>query len=536
MRLYEKHLDLLNKIIENNKHSKPISHFAGETITRELLEKSYSDGHERFNRYLNNRFEELRQGNPSRWLGEEESPYSQELLGITYPAFEVDALLQRGKEEYHKWRKVDKFTRAGLLLESIHRISKRFNEIAAAMMHTTGQNFNIAYFSVSLAADHSLCMVGSGVTKITEIIADNYSAHKRKIIIPKGISLIIGDSSAPMLNSLPSIYASLITGNSVIVKPHPKIVLPLAIAISELQKVFSENGFDPNICQLAIDSYEGLISDYLAVNNATRIIDFYGSTEFGKFLEKIPGKTIFCFKRGINPVIVDSVDDPENVIKNLAVSSIYYSGQRFDSYQNIFIPKNGVKTKGGNIPYDEFVQRLSDQISHFRKDKQQALGIGGSIQNVKIFDRIRITERLDGNLRLPSESIENEFYDHARTASPMLMELDTVQDDIFNQKYFGPIIFIIKTESSDHALALAKETAVDYGTNICYAYTTSDVYKEKVIDNMSLVNVPTCINETAMINYWMDPYNIQLMKFFIRSRINHTDFVYKRFNVVDVWE
>lgn len=536
MRLYEKHLPLLKKIVESNHCITPISHFAGESITKDALEQAYVKGQEKFNKYLNNRFEELRQGAPTRWLGEEESPYTQEFLGITYPAFEVDALLKIGKEEYHKWRKVDKEIKAGLLLESIDRISKRFSEIAVSMMHTTGQNFNIAYFSVSLAADHSLCMIGSGIAKINEIIEENSTIHKRKVIIPKGISLIIGDSSAPMLNALPSIYASLITGNSVIVKPHPKIVLPLAIAIAELQKVFSENGFDPNICQLAIDSYEGLISDYLAVNNATRIIDFYGSVEFGKFLEKIPGKTIFSFKRGINPVLVESVSDPDQAIRNLAVSSIYYSGQRFDSYQNVFIPKNGVKTKEGVISYDDFVSRLAESIKSFSSDRKQALRIGGAIQNIKIFDRIRITERLDGLLTLRSEHIDHEYFDNARTASPMLMEMDTVQSDVFNQKYFGPIIFIIKTESADHALALAKETAVQYATNICYAYTTNENYREKIIDNMALVNVPVCLNESAMIDYWKAPYNIELMKFFIRSRINHTDFVYKRFNVIDVWE
>lgn len=535
MRLYEKHLELLNKIIASNHCIKPISHFAGESITRSVLEREYSKGQEKFNKFLNNRFEELRQGAPTRWLGEEESPYTQEFLGVTYPAFEVEALLRRGKEEYHKWRKVDKEIKAGLLLESIDRISRRFSEIAVSLMHTTGKNFNIAYFSVSLAADHSLCMIGSGISKMNEIL-ENGSGHNKKVIIPKGISLIIGDSSVPMLNTLPSIYASLITGNAVIVKPHPKIVLPIAIAVAELQKVFSENGFDPNVCQLAIDSNEGLISDYLAVNNATRIIDFYGSAEFGKFLEKIPGKTIFTFKRGINPVLVESVNDADKVLQNLAVSSLYYSGQRFDSYQNVFIPKNGVKTNTGTIPYEEFVIRLAQCIKTFSADRKQALGIGGAIQNVKIFDRIRITERLDGHLALRSEHIDHEYFDNARTASPMIMELDTVQTDIFNQKYFGPIIFVIKTESADHSLALAKETAVQYGTNICYAYTANENYKEKTIDNMALVNVPVCFNESAMIDYWKDPYNIGLMKFFIRSRINHTDFVYKRFNVVDVWE
>ncbi len=57
--------------------------------------------------------------------------------------------------------------------------------------------------------------------------------------VPKGISLVIGCSTFPTWNTVPGLFASLVTGNAVIVKPHPKAILPIAIVIAELQKVFS---------------------------------------------------------------------------------------------------------------------------------------------------------------------------------------------------------------------------------------------------------------------------------------------------------
>lgn len=536
MTLYEKHLDLINSIIDTKQFCGSFEYFTQTDTLHNNFNQHIASGEKKFADYLNNRFEDLRQGKPSRWLGEEESPYTQEFLGITYPAFEVNELLKRGKEEYHNWRKADKFIKAGLLVESIERISRKFGEIAAATMNTTGQNHRIAFFNVSLACDYALCVVGAGVGKINEILAESFPGHRRKVVIPRGISLIIGDSSAPVLNVLPSLFASLITGNVAIIKPHPKVVAPLAIAIAEIQKTLSENGFNPNICQLAIDSYEGLISDYLAVNNATRIIDFYGSNEFGKFLEKIPGKTIFSFKRGINPVLIQSIDNLEQTITNLAVSAVFYSGQRFDSYQNIFFPKEGVETDAGNITPDEFIGKLANKIGEIISGRETALQLSGAVQNIRIFDRIKITQRLDGEMIINSDAIHSDRYESARTASPMIMKLANFQKEIFNQKYFGPILFFIETENFEQSLALAKETALQYCSNICYAYVQDKAVKEKIIDHMALVNVPVCLNEAAMSEYFNAPADFELIKQFVRTRINHIDFVLKRFNVLEVWE
>ena len=58
----------------------------------------------------------------------------------------------------------------------------------------------------------------------------------------------------PDLNSYPGLFASLATGNSVIIKPHPGAVMPLALTVEIARDVISEAGFDPNVVTLACDA------------------------------------------------------------------------------------------------------------------------------------------------------------------------------------------------------------------------------------------------------------------------------------------
>ena len=92
----------------------------------------------------------------------------------------------------------------------------------------------------------------------------NIQLKKEWRAMPKGISVVIGCSTFPTWNSVTGIYGSLITGNAVIVKPHPGAILPIALVVAEIQKVLSENNLDPNTCQLAVDTFDKMITKELA--------------------------------------------------------------------------------------------------------------------------------------------------------------------------------------------------------------------------------------------------------------------------------
>ncbi|MGK7393878.1 MAG: aldehyde dehydrogenase family protein [Candidatus Cyclobacteriaceae bacterium M3_2C_046] len=535
----------MSKAIDQKKICSPFFYFFKEKLQDQELEQLWEKGFPKFSKFLNSRFEDLRQGMPKGWLGEEESPYTQQQLGISYPVFDIETLLNRGKNEYHRWRISDLQKRLLLLIETIHKIDERAPEIACAIKHTTGKSFKMAYSGTKMACDYALCSLMYGYVKLNEISQTQsedesgynpFSYYSKRSIMSKGISLVIGDSSAPLVNVLPSLFANLITGNVVIIKPHPLVILPLAIVVAEMQKVFSEQGYDPNICQLAIDSNENLISDYLAVHKNIKIIDFFGGTEFGKFLEKIPNKTIFSFKRGINPIMLDSVEDIELVTRNIAASLVFYSGQRLNSFQNIFISEQGIRTSKGIVTLDGFNQMLVREIENLKKNRKMVYELFGAIQTKKTIDRLYITERLGGKIVLKPEYFELTEFPQARVASPLLIECEAQQKELFQHKFYGPIIFIIRTESTDHSIALIKEIAINFGTNICSAYTQDQDMKEKIIEHMALVNVPVSLNERIMADYLDDRHNNDFFKHILRSPIFGPDFILKRFNHIEVWE
>ena len=57
--------------------------------------------------------------------------------------------------------------------------------------------------------------------------------EKHYRIVPRGVALVIGCNTFPTWNGYPGLFASLATGNAVIVKPHPNAILPLAITVAD---------------------------------------------------------------------------------------------------------------------------------------------------------------------------------------------------------------------------------------------------------------------------------------------------------------
>src|SRR5262249_57454502 len=96
-------------------------------------------------------------------------------------------------------------------------------------------------------------------------------------VVPRGVALVIGCNTFPTWNSYPGLFASLATGNPVVVKPHPRAVLPLALTVRYAREVLAEAGFDPNLVQLAAEAPDEKLASTLATRPEVRIVDFTGS-------------------------------------------------------------------------------------------------------------------------------------------------------------------------------------------------------------------------------------------------------------------
>jgi len=464
-----------------------------------------ADGRNWFKEQIGKKFDELYCESAKQWQGYEESPYLQESLDITYPVFTPEQLISNGTEVFESWRKTSIDERAAILINSLESLKDRFFQIAYATMHTTGQGYMMAFqASGPHAADRALEAIAAGYEEVNRFPKKafwdkpmgkfNLQLNKEWRAVPKGISLVVGCSTFPTWNSIPGLYASLITGNPVIVKPHPGAVLPIAIVVAELQRALSDAGQDPRVVQLAIDSLNAPITVQLAQHTDVKLIDYTGNSEFGDYLEGLKGKTVFTEKTGVNSVILHSTDQADKMISNLAFSICLYSGQMCTAPQNIFISKDGIDTPNGKIGFEEIANKFVQQINGLVDNPKAGPFVLGAIQNKNTCERIERSENLSGKVLLKSRSIENPMFKNARTSTPVLLEVESDQMEVFSKELFGPIALLIKTESVEQSVELARELAEQHGAISCGAYCMDEAMKEFIFDQMSLAATPVSFN------------------------------------------
>ena len=269
MTLFQKHQTALNKAIAATQSREFYCHHP-EHHNAYPKEKA-KEGYEAFEAKKNKPFGELLQTGGTDWVGSEESPFWQKTLGITYPQTPIEVLINNAQATFKTWRKTSIEERAGILMESIERISQRYFEIAYSTQHTAGQSFGMSFqASGPHATDRAVEAIAMSYQELTRFPGQTewvkpmgrtkVSLQKSFLPIPKGIGLSIGCSTFPAWNSVSGLYANLMAGNVAILKPHPMGILPIAIYIPELQKALQDNGFSPNTVQLAVDNPLDLIT------------------------------------------------------------------------------------------------------------------------------------------------------------------------------------------------------------------------------------------------------------------------------------
>jgi len=473
---------------------------------RAYAEDGMAQGLSAFQSLLTQNFTELLQDGSQGWVGDEVSPYMMTGLGVQYPQFAPEVLIANAKSAQKVWSKTPADVRAAVLLDSLDRVALRFFEIAYATMHTTGQSFMMSFqasgphandraLEVLSMAYHELNRFPSDVTWVKNMGKFDLTLQKNYKAIPKGVALVIGCSTFPTWNTVPGLFGSLITGNASIVKPHPKSVLPIAIVVAEMQKALLAAGLPASVVQLGVDTLDHPITKKLAEDSAIKLIDYTGGSAFGDYIESLEGKTVFTEKAGVNSVILDSVADANAVFGNLAFAASLYSGQMCTAPQNIFVSAEGVKTADGHLSYDDVVAGIANAVKGLAENPKMGAGTLGAIQNDVTSSRVKSVEAAAGSsVALSSMNIVNPEFPDARTASPTVIAVDALDEKSWKHECFGPIVFVVKTDSAAQSLELTADCAAQLGAITCSCYSTDNNLMVEVEDTMNAVFTPVSFN------------------------------------------
>lgn len=505
--LVEKHHNTIEQAISANKKREFYAHWPEPPSGKIYGESANADGEARFKSSLNKPFEGLLQTGAVGTVGSETSPWGF-TLGIEYPQVPIATLVQQASDAQTVWQSLSVRQRAAVLVESLERASARFFEIGYATMHTTGQGFVMAFQSSGPHGfDRGLEAVAMGVTAL-ETFAESVTwakplgkssvrIHKTYRTVPKGINLVIGCSTFPVWNTTPGLFAGLITGNSVIVKPHPGAVLPIAILVAEMQTAFKDAGLDANIVQLGADTANNPITLELLEHPAVRVVDYTGGPNFGQVVQHqaaAHGKVVFTETAGVNCVILHSADDLDSALDNLAFSLCLYSGQMCTAPQNIFIPKDGMLVGGSLISPLDVAALLCKKISALVANPKMGPGTLGTIQNTATLHRLEKAQALGLEVLLESAPIEQTGFHSARSVSPLVLKANTSHMNIFEQEWFGPISFFIETESFHEAVTLVAKSVREHGALSTLVYCTNDASMVMAENAIVAAGAPVAFN------------------------------------------
>ncbi|MFF4579676.1 phenylacetic acid degradation protein PaaN [Streptomyces sp. NPDC001389] len=426
---------------------------------------------------------------PAPEAGGERSPYGG-LLEVSYPHCDPDVLLPTMEAALPVWRDAGPHVRAAVCAEILHRVNTRSSEFAHAAVHTSGHNFLMAFHAGAVhAQDRGLEAVARALEEQTRMPAAalwrkplgngrTLTLSKTFTAVPRGVSLVVANSVFPAWNSYPALFASLATGNPVLVKPHPAAVLPLALTVRTAREVLTEAGLPAELVCLAAEYPGEGLARRLAVRPEVRLVDYAGGTAFGTWLEDNARQArVFTSGSAVNSVLVESTRDYRDMLANLAFSVSLYSGQLCTSPQNLLIPRDGISTDEGHRSFTEVVADLGGALAGLLEDDARASGILGALLGPAVLDRVeRVAAGAAGPVAVPSRAVRDPRHPEAVVRTPAVVALDAGREAdraVLLSEWQGPVVLAVAVDSAAAGVELVARTTRECGALSVGLYSTS---------------------------------------------------------------
>ncbi|MEP6665241.1 MAG: phenylacetic acid degradation protein PaaN [Nocardioidaceae bacterium] len=483
---FSSHRTMLDEAVEATTTRAYHSAFAESPSPKVYGETAAADGAAAFEALLRKPFP-LSTPGADGTVATEKSPFGKP-LEVTYPRVTPDgvpALAEAASAGLTSWRDAGIEARVGVGLEILKRLHARVFELANAVQHTSGQAFVMAFQAGGAhALDRALESIAYAYVEMTRVPGTAVwekpgrdapiRMEKTFTVVPRGLALVVGCNTFPTWNSWPGLFASLVTGNPVIVKPHPGAVMPLAITVQVCQEVLADAGFDANIVTLAAEDPADRLAAVLAVRPEVKLIDFTGGNAFGEWLEANARQAVvFTEKAGVNTVVIDSTDSFKSMCFNLAFSLALYTGQMCTAPQNLYVPARGIETEDGPKSVDDIVEGLAASLSKLVGDDARAVELLGGVVNEGVLERLGQIGST-GTVLIESRAVEHPTFEHAIVRTPAVVALDVSDSSTYEAECFGPVAYLITTGSTAESIDVFRRTVIEHGAMTAAVYSTSD--------------------------------------------------------------
>jgi 1-pyrroline-5-carboxylate dehydrogenase len=383
-----------------------------------------------------------------------------EVIGIHQRAGaeHVEEAMQAAQAAFTTWSRTSVEERAGLLFRAAALIRERSFEFCAWLTLEVGKNWSEADADVGETIDF-LEFYGREALRLNEAKTPIQFPGERNQLryIPLGVGAVIPPWNFPFAIMAGMTAASIVCGNTVILKPSVDAPTIAAKFMELLEEVGLPDGV-VNLCQ-----GEGAeFGSALVAHPQTRFIAFTGSKAVGLEIHERAAKTqpgqIFIKRTvlemgGKDSIIVESDADLDAALDGVVASAFGFNGQKCSACSRAIIAAD---------IYDVFCDRLQERVAKIKTgDPAENIYTGPVISEKayrKVLDYIEIGKK-EGTVLNGGHAISTP--DNGYYIAPTVIADVAPKARISLEEIFGPVLAIIKSHSFDDALAIANNT--EYG-------------------------------------------------------------------------
>jgi len=381
---------------------------------------------------------------------------SEQVVGIfqSGTADLVERSLSAAGKAFHEWSRTSAEERVEKVLKVSAKLQERRFEMAAWMVVEVGKSWAEADGDIAEAIDfiefyaREMLRLG-GPQPLTPLAGEENELR----YIPLGVGAIIPPWNFPMAIMTGMSMASVVSGNSVIIKPSSDSPTVAAQFI----EVCEEAGFPPGVVNFLSGSGP-IVGERLVVHPQTRFIAFTGSMEVGLHINELAAKTApgqIWIKRvvaemgGKDAIIVDDEVDLDEVASGVAASAFGFQGQKCSACSRAIVVDS---------VYDEFLVKLKKRTAEsvIEGNVEQGANFGPVINagaQKKTLEYIEIGKQ-EGRLIHGGEAGDPSGFN----VRPTIVADIAPEARLSQEEIFGPVLAVTRARDFNHALEIANGT------------------------------------------------------------------------------
>jgi len=379
-----------------------------------------------------------------------------EVIGVFQDASKEQAAqaVDAANKYFDVWKKVPAETRAKYLFKTAQIVRERKFELAALVCYEVGKSWIEADADVAETID--FCeFYGREMLRLSEPqkLTPMRGERNYMVYIPLGVGAVIPPWNFPMAIMAGLVVSSLVTGNTVVLKP--------AADSPTIAAKFVDILFEAGVPKEAVQFLTGsgaVIGDVIVQHPKTRYIGFTGSKEVGLRIAELANKPQpgqIWIKRtvlemgGKDGIVVDEEADVDSAVEGTVQAAFGYQGQKCSACSRVIVSEK---------IYDTFLSKLVERTKKIKvgpsDDPNNYMGPVVSETAMKgILNYIEVGKK-EGRLMTGGGRAAGDGY----FVEPTIIADVDPKARLAQEEVFGPVLAVIKAKNFDNAMEIANNT------------------------------------------------------------------------------